>query len=164
LEYRTYSKTPELTFHFDHLNISHPGEAVAQTSHVKYLRIHLDQELDRKEHLTKKRNELHIRPRSMYWLFQVQNKVSIANKRLLYITISRPTGPMSELRGCIADSDSLHHAVFTEQLLKKRTSTNKQLWKMQPMKHDFIANTKNLVNDASRESLHSILRIRKRYV
>lgn len=57
--------------------------------HTKYLGIHLDHKLLWKTDLQRKSEELNLRFRSMYWLFQANNLLSLKYKRLLYITILR---------------------------------------------------------------------------
>lgn len=60
------------------------------TPHAKYLGLTLDSKLNWRTHILKKREELKIRFRDLFWMFQASNKLSLSNKRLLYVTILRP--------------------------------------------------------------------------
>lgn len=56
------------------------GEVLEKANHAKYLGVYLDKRLTWKTHIIKKRYELNIRFRRMYWLFRARNKLSLANK------------------------------------------------------------------------------------
>ena len=66
------------------------AESVPLQESVKYLGIHLDRKLIWKTHLQKKKEELNLRYRTMYWLFRARNKLTLENESLLYTTVLRP--------------------------------------------------------------------------
>jgi len=60
------------------------------SAHVKYLEVYLDEKLIWRTHIEKKREEVKLRFRSLYWLLHSRNKLSLENKRLLYLSVIRP--------------------------------------------------------------------------
>jgi len=57
--------------------------------HAKYLGGYLDSKLNWRVHIDKKR-EVNLRFYSLSWLLHPRNKLSLSNKRLLYVTVIRP--------------------------------------------------------------------------
>lgn len=66
------------------------GGDICTKPHAKYLGIHLDSRLTWRKHITAKREEIKIRFRNQFWLLRARNKLSLENKRLVYITVIRP--------------------------------------------------------------------------
>ncbi len=96
------------------------GQPVNEASSARYLGVHLDKKLTWKAHLTTKRNELNLRFRAMFWLFNVRNKLTLENKRLLYIAVLRPVWTYAiQLWGCTADSHYLIIQRFQNKVLRK---------------------------------------------
>lgn len=98
------------------------NEIVPLASHTKYLGIHLDQKLNWKAHILKKREEVKLRFRSIFWLFHHKNKLSLQNKRLLYITALRPIWSYgAPLWGCAAESNLEILQRLQNNILRKMT-------------------------------------------
>jgi len=57
---------------------------------IKYLGIHLDQKLNWKEHLIRKRKQVKLKVKDLYWLIGRKSPLSLENKLLLYKTIIKP--------------------------------------------------------------------------
>jgi hypothetical protein len=65
-------------------------QLLPQQEEVKYLGMHLDRRLTWKKHILKKRKQLDIKLRSLYWLIGRNSKLSLTNKLLLYKVILKP--------------------------------------------------------------------------
>lgn len=73
---------------------------------AKYLGIHLDARLRWKVHVKKKREELGLRYKKMYWLLGRGSQLSISNKILLYKQILKPVWLYgAQLWGCTSKSN-----------------------------------------------------------
>jgi len=82
-------------------NIEIPRANVA-----KYLGLHLDSKLTWKVHITKKRKELDIKLKQMYWFLGKKSSFSLENKLLLYKAIIKPIWTYGiELWGCSSKSN-----------------------------------------------------------
>jgi hypothetical protein len=57
---------------------------------VKYLGLHLDTKLNWKDHIIKKRTQMDMRHKELYWLLGRKSNLSIDNKLLLYKSIITP--------------------------------------------------------------------------
>lgn len=80
-------------------------ETIPQADAVKYLGLHLDSKLNWKEHITKKRKQIDLKVKEIYWLIGRKSKLSIENKLLIYKSIIRPIWTYGvELWGCAAKS------------------------------------------------------------
>ena len=66
------------------------GQILPESDHAKYLGMYLDSRLNWKHHVRKKRAEMDIKLRKMYWLLGWNSKLSLYNKRLVYVTILKP--------------------------------------------------------------------------
>ncbi|PNF38441.1 hypothetical protein B7P43_G04015 [Cryptotermes secundus] len=60
---------------------------IPESPGIKYLGIHLDNNLTWKEHITKKRKQADLKIKDMHWLIGRKSKLSLDNKVLLYKTI-----------------------------------------------------------------------------
>jgi hypothetical protein len=73
---------------------------------VKYLGLHLDTKLTWKDHIIKKRKQMDIRHKELYWLLGRKSNLSVDNKLLLYKSIITPTWTYGiELWGCASKSN-----------------------------------------------------------
>ena len=73
---------------------------------VKYLGLHLDTKLNWRVHIAKKRKQLELRYRELYWLLGRTSPLSIKNKLLLYKTVVAPIWTYGlELWGCAFKSN-----------------------------------------------------------
>ena len=57
---------------------------------MKYLGFHLDRRLTWKDHLKKKRTEINLRFKNLYWLLGRQSTLSLSNKLRVYCSIIKP--------------------------------------------------------------------------
>jgi hypothetical protein len=82
-------------------NIEIPRANVA-----KYLGLHLDSKMAWKVHITKKRKEMDIEIKKMYWFLGKKSSLSLENKLLLYKVIIKPICTYGiELWGCSSKSN-----------------------------------------------------------
>jgi hypothetical protein len=73
---------------------------------ARYLGLHLDDKMTWKIHITKKRKEMDIKLRQMYWFLGKKSSLSIENKLLLYKAIIKPIWTYGiELWGCSSKSN-----------------------------------------------------------
>ena len=63
------------------------NQAIPMASAARYVGIHLDSKLSWEEHVKQKCNFLNSKFRKYYWLIERHSKLSLENKRLLYLTI-----------------------------------------------------------------------------
>ena len=63
---------------------------IPQATEAKYLGMHLDRRLTWKSHIFKKRKQLSIQLRKMYWLLGRKSPLSLENKLLIYKCILKP--------------------------------------------------------------------------
>jgi hypothetical protein len=74
----------------------------------KYLGIHLDSRLTWKDHVTKKRKQIHLKTKELNWLIGRRSNLSLDNKVLLYKTIIKPIWVYGiEFWGCTSKSNIL---------------------------------------------------------
>lgn len=66
------------------------NEPVKLAENTRYLGLHLDSKLNWRTHIQKKREQLKLRFRAMYWMLRAKSHLSLSNKRLLYVMILRP--------------------------------------------------------------------------
>lgn len=66
------------------------GKVIPNKDTVRYLGIHLDKRLTWRDHITKKRKELDIKIKTMYWLLGFKSNLSLNSKLLLYKTAIVP--------------------------------------------------------------------------
>jgi hypothetical protein len=73
---------------------------------VKYLRLHLDNKLNWKDHTIKKRKQMDLRHKELYRLLGRKSHLSVDNKLLLYKSIIAPIWTYGiELGGCASKSN-----------------------------------------------------------
>jgi len=102
------------------------NEEIPTQPHARYLGVHLDSRLTWKVHIAKKKEEIKAILRSMYWLFRKGNKLSLENKRLLYISILRPIWSYAApIWGSAADSNLLVLQRLQNHIIRKMTGA---LW------------------------------------
>jgi hypothetical protein len=79
----------------------------------------LDAKLRWKEHIKKKRDELNIKFRKMYWLLGRKSELSMHNKLTLYKQIIRPVCSYGiQLWGCASDSNIQVSQRYQNKVLK----------------------------------------------
>ena len=75
---------------------------------VKYLGLHLDNELNWKEYIMKKRKQMGLRHKELYWLHGRSSPRSVGNKLLLYKSLIAPIWTYGiELWGCASKSNTV---------------------------------------------------------
>jgi len=73
---------------------------------VKYLGLHLDNKRNWKEHIIKKRKQMDLRHKELYWLLGRSSPLSVGNKLLLYKSLIAPIWTYGiELWGCACKSN-----------------------------------------------------------
>ena len=86
---------------------------------VKYLGLHLDTKLNWRVHIAKKRKQLELRYRELYWLLGRKSPLYINNKLLLYKTVIAPIWTYGlELWGCASKSNIAVIQRFQSKLLR----------------------------------------------
>lgn len=116
------SKSIHIDFTNKHCNY-HPiyinGMQVPYANTAKYLGITLDAKLRWKSHVKKKRQELDIRYKSMYWLFGRKSCLSVQNKIILYKHILMPIWTYGiQLWGCTKQSNVKIIQQFQNKVLR----------------------------------------------
>lgn len=90
---------------------------------AKYLGMNLDAKLRWKEHIKKKREELNIKYRKMYWLLGRKSQLSIHNKILLYNQVIKPVWTYGcQLWGCASKSNINKIQTFQNKVLRNIVS------------------------------------------
>jgi hypothetical protein len=81
------------------------GTQVPHANTAKYLGMTTDAKLQWKEHIKKKRDELNIKFRKMYWLHGRNSELSIHSTLILYKQVIREVSSYGiQLWGCASDS------------------------------------------------------------
>jgi hypothetical protein len=89
---------------------------------VKYLGLHLDQELTWKPHIKAKRYQLELKLKNMYWLLNKKSKLSVENKLTIYKAILEPVWTYGvELWGCSKPSNTKILQTYQSNTLWKIT-------------------------------------------
>ena len=85
---------------------SHCLHEIPPATTVKYLGMHLDTKLNWKDDIIKKRKQMDIRYKELYWLVGRKSNLSTENKLLLYKSIITPVWTYGiELWGCASKSN-----------------------------------------------------------
>lgn len=66
------------------------NKPIQQTKVIKYLGMHLDRRLTWKTHINKKREQINIQFRKLYWLLNKKSKLNTTTKILIYKTVLKP--------------------------------------------------------------------------
>lgn len=110
---------------FTYKNINNPfrvnldGILVPYANTAKYLGMTLDTKLKWKEHVKKKRTELDIKFRGMYWLLGRNSQLSIGNKILIYNQILKPVWAYgAQLWGCTKEKHINRIQTFQNKVLR----------------------------------------------
>lgn len=79
---------------------------IPQANEARYLGLHLDSRLTWKNHISKKRKEMDLKIKKMYWLLGKRSSLSLENKLLLYKAVIKPVWTYGiELWGCSSKSN-----------------------------------------------------------
>ncbi len=76
--------------HFTNTSATWGQQIIPMANAVRYLGLHLDNKLNWAEHVRQKRDFLNIKFRKYYWLMGRHSKLSLENKRLIYLTVFKP--------------------------------------------------------------------------
>jgi hypothetical protein len=89
---------------------------IPQTETVKYLGLQLNRTLTWKDHIAKKRKQINLKIKEIYWLIERKFNLSIENKVLIYKAIIKPIWSYGiELWGCASKS----HIVIMQRTKSK---------------------------------------------
>lgn len=98
------------------------NQAIPYENTAKYLGMTLDAKLRWKAHVKKKRDELNLRYKQMYWLLGRNSSLSLQNKLLLYKQVLMPVWTYGiQLWGCTAQSNVLIIQRFQNKVLRDIT-------------------------------------------
>lgn len=97
----------------------------AETARIHVNMLSMNQNLPWETHLQKKHDKLNIRFRFMFRLFSIINKLTLRNKRLLYIAILCPVWTYAlQLRECVVDTNNLIIQYVQNKILRKMTGVS----------------------------------------
>lgn len=95
------------------------GRQIPYANTTKYLGMTLDARLRWKEHVIKKKDELNIRLRKMFWLMGKNSELSVQNKLLLYRQVLKPIWTYGiQLWGCTKQSNIKMIQTFQNKVLR----------------------------------------------
>ena len=95
------------------------NQAVPYANTAKYLGMSLDAKLKWKEHIKKKREELNLKYRKMYWLLGNNSDLSIQNKIMLYNQVLKPVWTYGiQLWGCTKKKNTEIIKKFQNKVLR----------------------------------------------
>lgn len=118
------NETKSTYINFTYKKINNPPiyidqKAVPYANIAKYLGMNLDAKLKWKEHIKKKKEELNIRYRKMYWLIGRSSELSIQNKMLLYKQVLKPAWTYGiQLWGCTKKSNATPIQTFQNKVIR----------------------------------------------
>lgn len=93
--------------------------ALPQSEEVKYLGLHLDRRLTWEKHIWKKRLQLGLLYRKMYWLMSRDSHLRMENKLLIYKTIIKPVWTYGiQLWGAASESNVMKIQRFQSKTLR----------------------------------------------
>lgn len=99
------TKSVHVTFALRNVDPQHVvyinNQQVPVDTSAKYLGLYLDAKLTWRTHIEKKKEQINAKVRQMYWLIGWHSKLSLYNKRLIYLTILKPIWTYGiQLWGC----------------------------------------------------------------
>lgn len=118
------NETKSTYINFTYKKIDNPPiyidqKIVPYANTAKYLGINLDAKLKWKEHIKKKKEELSIKYRKMYWLIGRNSELSVQNKILLYKQVLKPVWTYGiQLWGCTKKSNATPIQTFQNKVLR----------------------------------------------
>lgn len=113
----THTNFTNLQVQYKQIKINQKIVPYANTA--KYLGMTLDAKLRWKEHVKKKKEELNIKFRKMYWLIGRQSELTIQNKLLLYRQILKPVWTYGiQLWGCTKKTNIKIIQTFQNKVLR----------------------------------------------
>lgn len=115
-------KSVEVVFtnrNYVHVPIVLGGKCIPHAYSTKYLGLTLDAKLRYKEHILKKKKEIILKSRKMYWLLGKNSKLPLHTKTLLYKTMLRPIWSYAcQIWGCTANSNLKIIEVVQNKILR----------------------------------------------
>ncbi len=101
-------------------NIKINGVTIPRRDSAKYLGVYLDSKLNWSKHIEAKCTDLRIKFRSLFWMVRAKNKLSLANKKLIYTMVLRPVWTYgAQLWGCAADTNIQKIQRIQNNILRK---------------------------------------------
>jgi hypothetical protein len=98
--------TRRTTTHIPRLSSRRFSVLLIKSPSTKYLGIYLDKHLTWKDHIRKKRKQIDLKIKDMYWIIGRKSLLSLENKILLYKTIIKPIWTYGvEIWGCASKSN-----------------------------------------------------------
>lgn len=95
------------------------NKIVPYSNTAKYLGINLDAKLKWKEHIKKKKDELNIKYRQLYWLLGRNSELSVYNKILIYKQILKPVWTYGiQIWGCTKMTNTKIIQTFQNKVLR----------------------------------------------
>ena len=120
------SKSVHINFtnrRFEHIPVTMNNQKLPYANTAKYLVMTLDAKLRWKAHVKKKREELGLRYKKMYWLTGRDSSLSLHNKLLLYKQILKPVWTYGiQIWGCTKQSNIDIIKRFQNKLLRNTVS------------------------------------------
>jgi hypothetical protein len=78
---------------------------IPESSSIRYLGMHMDKKLTWREHIVKKRKQIDLKFKQLYWLLGRKSPSSLENKVLVYKVAIKPMWTYGiELWGCASNS------------------------------------------------------------
>lgn len=102
-----------------YVSIKINNKVVPYSNTAKYLGMNLDAKLKWKEHIKKKRKELNIRYKKIYWMLGRKSQMSTQSKLLLYNQILKPLWTYgAQLWGCASKTSIKEIQTFQNKVLR----------------------------------------------
>src|SRR5215469_8941098 len=120
------TKSTHINFTYNKINsipLTINNRTIPYANTAKYLGMNLDAKLKGKEHIKKKKEELNIKYRKLYWLLGRNSELSVENKIRIYNQILKPIWTYGiQMWGCSGKSNT--HLIHTVQNKVLRSIVN----------------------------------------